>query len=231
MRLVVNELLSLTGDDGAGARCIDSGPRHIRTATSQSLRVRPTKDKMLVSSITHLSSSALSQDLSRERFPPLYLLIVEGDGRLRWHLKKIAKERNFIVSEAKDIATAREMMKRQAVDLLLLDPSLRGDRRESFFEEIKALHPETDVIVSTASKDLPLAMEAIKNGAVDYVTSPLDYTLVSKVLDRSRQQLYAAIRSRRARERFRGQKGIGGLVGQSSAMQQLRRLIAKQVNL
>jgi DNA-binding NtrC family response regulator len=169
----------------------------------------------------------LDDELSRERFPPLYLLVLEGHERSRYVLQKLAKERNFIVSGARDVSDARAIMKRQAVDLLVLDPTLRSDRRESFFEEVKALHPETNTIVLTAVEGLPLAIDAVKNGAIDYITKPISRETVASVLDRSRQQLYATIRSRRLREHFRVQKRSGKLIGHSSAMQQLRQLMVQ----
>lgn len=182
---------------------------------------------MLLTNTIDSYHQAFARELSRERFPPLYLLVLEEDNRARTILLRVAKAWNFIVSGARDVSDARTIMKRQAVDLLVVDPTLRSDRRESFLEEVKALHPETNTIALISAEELLIAIDAVRNGAIDYITKPLSQERVASVFERSRQQLYATIRSRRLRERFRAQKASGVLIGASPSIQQLRQMIAQ----
>lgn len=137
-------------------------------------------------------------------------------------LKKVARNRSFIVCDASDVSSARTIIKQQTVNILMLDLHLASDRRSSFFEEVKALHPEMEIIVSAEDSDLSSAIGAVRSGAIDYVTKTFDPDTIAAVLDRSREQFHAAIRSRRLRERFRKQKKSGELSGQSSAIENVR---------
>ena len=165
------------------------------------------------------------QEFSRERFPPLYLLIVEANDRFREILKKVARSLDFIVCDASAISSARAIIKRQTVDILILDLNMTRDTCSSFFEEVKGLHPETEIIVSADQSDLSSAVNAVRSGAIDYVTKASESAAIAAVLRRSREQFRAAIRSRRLRERFRKQKKSGKLSGQSSAIENVRSFI------
>ena len=182
---------------------------------------------MLISPIPSLSPRPLNQDVSRERLPPLYMLILDADKQSRSYLKRIGSQQQFIVAEADDVGSARAIMKRQAVDLILLDPETNVDHGESFLDEIKALHPETNVIVLAPRVEKGRAIEAVKNGAVGYITSPFSRTAVQAALELARHQLHSTIRSRRSRERFRIQKGLGRLIGRSEGTLKLQKLVDK----
>lgn len=180
---------------------------------------------MLISPAPSLSSRPLSEDVCRERLPPLYLLIFDADQQLRSYLTRIASQQQFIVAEANNVGSARAIMKRQAVDLILLDPETNVDHGGSFLDEIKTLHPETSVIALVPEAEKGRAIEAVKNGAVGYITSPFDRASVDDALELARHQLYSTIRSRRSRERFRSQKGLGRLIGRSEATLKLQKLV------
>jgi len=180
---------------------------------------------MLISNAGYLAPLPPTQEASRERFPPLYLLILEANNQFRTILKKIARSRDFIVSDASDVSSARAIIKSQTVDILMLDLNMESDRRSSFFDEVRALHPETEIIVSADQSDLSSAIDTVRSGAMDYVTKAFDSVTIAAVLDRSREQFRAAIRSRRLRERFRSQKKSGELSGQSSAIENVRSFI------
>jgi two-component system response regulator HydG len=169
-------------------------------------------------------------NLSRERMPPLYLLIINEQERLRKSCSKTAAGMGFIVSNAADVSGARVLLKRQNVDLILLDIRSSEGFGHSFFKEIEALHPEIEIVVITPSGDTASAIGAMRNGASDHLQYPFTNNELVVVLERARQLRHAAVSSRRERERLLGRKEMGQLIGDSAAMHEVRRK-ATQVGL
>src|SRR5271154_1690325 len=102
----------------------------------------------------------------------LHILIGDDDDSLRRACCEIARGMGFTVHGADSVPAAREVLKHQPVDLLLLDMKLPGGGGLVLLEEIKALHPETAVVVMTAYATVSSAVEAMRIGAADYLTKP-----------------------------------------------------------
>jgi DNA-binding NtrC family response regulator len=94
-------------------------------------------------------------------------------------------------------------------------------------EQVKALHPDTAVMVMTAFATVSSAVEAMRIGAGDYLTKPFALEELTTVLERTGQQLKLDVQSRLLRERLRTQQGMGGLVGRSPEMEKMYRILSK----
>ncbi|WP_263367841.1 sigma-54-dependent transcriptional regulator [Edaphobacter bradus] len=171
-----------------------------------------------------------SKDLSRVRFPPLYIVLLEQDDHYRKIFEKIASGLRFIVSSAKDAVAARALFKRQTVNILLVDPSCRADHGYPFIEEVKHLHPDTEIVAVAPEGSSMNMMDAMQLGAIDYLIKPIDPKHLAAVLERTRQQLHAAVSSRRLRERLRSRRDRGMLVGQSRPLQSIRQFVSSVAN-
>jgi len=159
--------------------------------------------------------------------PPLHLLIVEDDPAVRDACSEIATTMGFAVHSAGDLAAARAILKSQAVDILLLDLRLPGSSGLDLLEEVKAIHPETAVIVMTAFATVSSAVEAMRIGASDYLTKPFALEELTAVLERASQRRHFDLESRHLRERLRTQQGMGNLIGRSPEMEKLYRILSK----
>ncbi len=95
---------------------------------------------------------------------------------------------------------------------------------------LRALDAELPVVVATAHGDIASAVEAMRAGATDYVTKPIDFDALLIVIERARERRIMRIDAenlrRQLRERDAG--GLRGLIGESPAMQQVYRF-ARQV--
>ena len=157
----------------------------------------------------------------------LHVLVVDDDEALRKACCRVASGMGFAVVGADSATTAREILKHQRIDLLLLDLKLPGGGGLPLLEQVKALHPDTAVIVMTAFATVSSAVEAMRIGAGDYLTKPFALEELTKVLERAAQVHTMDVQSRLLRERLRTQQGMGGLVGHSPEMEKLYRILSK----
>ena len=157
----------------------------------------------------------------------LHVLVVDDDAAVRKACCSIAAGMGFAVVGAESATAARAILKHQKVDLILLDLKLPGGGGLGLLEQVKALHPETGVVVMTAFASVASAVEAMRIGAGDYLTKPFALEELTTVLERSAQRHQMDVESRQLRERLRTQKGLGGLVGQSPEMEKLYRILSK----
>jgi DNA-binding NtrC family response regulator len=157
----------------------------------------------------------------------LHVLVVDDDDAVRRACCEIAAGMGFAVVGAESATAAREILKHQQIDMLLLDLKLPGGGGLPLLEQVKALHPDTAVIVMTAFATVSSAVEAMRIGAGDYLTKPFALEELTAVLERTGQQLHMDVQSRQLRERLRTQQGMGGLVGRSPEMEKLYRILSK----
>jgi DNA-binding NtrC family response regulator len=171
--------------------------------------------------------NGLRQEVSAEHNGLLHVLVVDDDEAVRKTCCQIAAGMGFAVLGADSATAARTILKHQRIDLLLLDLKLPGGGGLPLLEQVKALHPDTAVIVMTAFATVPSAVEAMRIGAGDYLTKPFALEELTTVLDRAGQRHSIDVQSRLLRERLRTQKGMGGLVGRSPEMEKLYRILSK----
>ncbi len=157
----------------------------------------------------------------------LHVLVVDDDSALRRACCDAAQAMGFSVFSSGDAKEAREILRHQRVDVMLLDMKLPDGGGMSLLDQVKTLHPETTVIVMTAFASVASAVEAMKTGAEDYLTKPFSLEDLSGALGRAAQMHKIDKQSRSLRERLRTQQGMGGLVGQSTEMEKLYRILSK----
>jgi DNA-binding NtrC family response regulator len=121
------------------------------------------------------------------------------------------------VEVAGTLQQARDAILRRPPDVILLDEQLPDGSGLEFFRELKATRAETIVIFITASNDVQLAVEAMRHGAFDFLTKPIDQRSLRRTVD--------SIHERRSITRERYQLVRSSIVGSSSALEELWRQI------
>jgi DNA-binding NtrC family response regulator len=181
-----------------------------------------------VSPVAVPATDPVAKTSGAENIGLLHVLVVDDDEAVRKACCQIALGMGFaVVLGAESATAAREILKYQRVDVLLLDLKLPGGGGLPLLEQVKALHPDTAVIVMTAFATVASAVEAMRIGAGDYLTKPFALEELTTVLERTAQQLELDVQSRQLRERLRTQQGMGGLVGRSPEMEKLYRILSK----
>ena len=164
----------------------------------------------------------------------LDLLVVDDDLSVCKACAEIGRKIGFEVFEAHDVASAQEIVRRERIDILLLDlklPQTPGGSGVNggltLLETVKTIDPRVAVIVMTAYATVPSAVQAMRMGAEDYLTKPFAFEELVRVLERTAERLQVDTDSRQTREKIRSQRGAGPLIGRSPEMEKLYRIVAK----
>ena len=153
-------------------------------------------------------------------------LVVDDDAILRDSLGLLVAREGYDVRYAGNRREARQRLQESMPDVVLLDLGLPdGDGIELLRDE--SLSAQCDFIVMTGNASVESAVEAMRDGSLDYLTKPVD-------LDRLRTVLAGIARTRQYRTEVRALRGelrqlgrFGRLVGRSPAMQRVYDLIAR----
>jgi DNA-binding NtrC family response regulator len=160
----------------------------------------------------------------------LHLLVVDTDPAVRSACAEIAGSLGFAVQATADFASARSLLRGHATDIILVNLPLSNSAINQGLEmvsEVKLLYPAIAVIAMTSSGLVNTAVEAMRSGAIDYLTKPFAVDELSAVLERASANVTVDQHSRHLREQMRLSQGLGAMIGRSPEMEKLYRILAK----
>ena len=102
------------------------------------------------------------------------ILVVDDDDVLRSRLEKSFARRGLQVITAADYDSAIAALEAQKPDMAVLDLKMPGKSGMELLQELKRISPDTEVIMLTGYGSITNAVEAVKLGALNYVTKPVD---------------------------------------------------------
>jgi len=155
------------------------------------------------------------------------ILVVDDEKLVRWSLRQKYEEWGYQVFEAEDGTSALKLAREESPDLVLLDIRLPDLSGLAVLERMKQSGDGRAVIMITAVPQIEDVKAALKMGAYDFVTKPLDF---DQLFNTSKNALEAT-RLRNEVQSLRGEvrrrTGYHDVVGVSSSMQNLMRFVHK----
>ncbi len=113
------------------------------------------------------------------------LLVVEADVVLQLSLTALLRHEGFSILAARTVAEARVQLLREHPAVVLLDMGLPDGSGFEILEDLRGLPDSPLAIIFTASDALTTAIEALRNGAFDYLTKPLNNDLLRVAVSRA----------------------------------------------
>ncbi|HSB19152.1 MAG TPA: sigma-54 dependent transcriptional regulator [Anaeromyxobacteraceae bacterium] len=146
------------------------------------------------------------------------VLVVDDDPSIRQTMEAIVRSAGMIPLTAPTGEDALQLLRKSPVDVMLLDVQLPGMSGLDVLRLIREGHPDVGVIMVSVVKEIPIAVEAIKLGALDYLTKDFSPGELSARVSKSLEQLRAARELAWLREEVavRGNKPM--VAGRSAAM-------------
>jgi DNA-binding NtrC family response regulator len=157
----------------------------------------------------------------------LNLLIVDDERAIRDACREVAQAMGFNVQIADSAEQAYRTIQNHGIDAVLLDLKLPGDGGLEALHKIRAERPDAVIIMVTGYGTVQSAVQAMKNGAYDYVTKPFSLDELRLLLERVAGHLKLKTENRILREKIKSKQGFGGIVGRAPEMEKLYRIIAK----
>ena len=157
----------------------------------------------------------------------LNLLIVDDERSIRDACREVAQSLGFNTFTADSAEHAYRQLESQGIDAVLLDLRLPGAGGLEALNQIKSRRPDAIIVVVTGYGTVQSAVQAMKNGAYDYVTKPFSLEELKLLLERVVSHLKLKTENRVLREKIKSRQGFGSIVGTSPEMEKLYRIVAK----
>ena len=112
------------------------------------------------------------------------LLIVDDEKAQRQVLSGDLKSRGYKVLEADSAETALDIVRKNLIDVILTDLKMPGASGIDLLTNLKEINPEISVVIMTAYASVETAVQALKNGAYDFITKPYNLDEIELVIKR-----------------------------------------------
>jgi DNA-binding NtrC family response regulator len=149
------------------------------------------------------------------------ILIVDDEESVRDSLYNWFVEDGYRVECAEDAKKALSMLESDTFDIILADIKMPGMDGMEMLKRIKAIKKESIVIIMTAFATVDTAVQALKDGAYDYVTKPFDPDDLSHLIRNASQQIALSEENEKLRERVITLENVENLVGKSESMRKV----------
>jgi two-component system response regulator HydG len=149
------------------------------------------------------------------------ILVVDDDLAHRTMLRTLLSGWGYAITEADDGQSAMEAVRSQPFDLILMDIRMIRVSGLEALAGIKAFNPAIPVVIMTAYASVETAVSALKQGAYDYLTKPLDFDELHLTLERAMDHSHLRKENRLLKESLGERFDRRNLIGRSAAMTSL----------
>jgi two-component system, NtrC family, response regulator AtoC len=162
------------------------------------------------------------RDESRLRF-----LIVDDEQSIRRLCMTVGQGLNFACTEAETAEAALVSIESEPPDVVVTDLKLPGLSGTDLLRKIKELLPRAEVAIMTGHGSIESAVEAMREGAYDYIEKPFRVERLRQLLQRMAEKIRLVTENQFLRERVDAQTEVEGITGTSAKIQDVLRVVSR----
>ncbi len=155
------------------------------------------------------------------------LLVVDDEQSIRRLCMTIGSSLAYNCNEAESAETAMQRLETDPPDLVLTDLKLPHQSGVELLKQIKAVLPRAEVAIMTGHGSIESAVDAMKLGAYDYIEKPFRVEKMRLLLQRMAEKVRLVNENAFLRERVSTEENLDGIIGTSSGMQDVLRMISR----
>jgi len=155
------------------------------------------------------------------------ILIVDDEANARAALSEILHDEGYQTETAADGFKALGKLEEFAPDVILTDVKMPGLDGIAFMDKARAAAPSVVFVVMTAFGTISSAVAAVKKGADNYLTKPLEYEALSAVVERAMEKARLMQETRQLRDRLRERNAFHHIVTDDPKMKEILALVAQ----
>jgi two-component system response regulator HydG len=155
----------------------------------------------------------------------IIVLVVDDDSGHQVTLKTIIKSWGYQVEVADDGAEAVEKVKEIPFDLILMDVKMAVMSGIEALKLIKQYNPAIPILIMTAYSSVESAVDALKSGAYDYLTKPLDFDALKITIERALDHTSLKKENQTLKEKLESDFNIKNIIGTSRVMRDLTDMV------
>ena len=156
-----------------------------------------------------------------------HILIVDDEAHIRKILTIMLSKKGYATHTAASGLEARDLLMHHTFDAVITDLRMPGMDGLELLRQLKADDPEGIVIVITAFSSVDTALEAMKNGAFDYISKPFKEDEILLVLDKALEHRRILAENRQLKAQIRENYDFSNFIGTSAPMQRVFDIISK----
>jgi two-component system, NtrC family, response regulator len=156
------------------------------------------------------------------------ILLVDDEEKLRSLLKRIISLDGFVIYEADSLKSASKQLEKESIDVVLCDVKLPDGNGIDFVKEVKQKYPLIEVLMLTAYGNISGGVQAMKNGAFDYITKGDDNDKIVPLLNRAMEKAQLQKRVNRLQQQVSKRYDFASILGESPLIQEAI-VLAKKV--
>jgi DNA-binding NtrC family response regulator len=149
------------------------------------------------------------------------VLVVDDEVNARNALAELLKDEGYAVETAADGFKALPKLEEFSPEVVVTDLKMPGLDGIELIQKIRDRDPEIVVVVMTAHGAVETAVKAMRQGAVDYITKPVNFDELSIVLTREIERKRLRAEATQLRERLSQRNRVSNMIGSSPAMQKV----------
>jgi two-component system response regulator HydG len=155
------------------------------------------------------------------------ILVVDDEATARNGLGKLLEQEGYLVDLAADGQEALTQILESPPALVISDLKMPNMDGMELLKQLRERSVEVPVVVATAFGEVSTAVSAMRAGAEDYLTKPIDFDALLLVVERTlaREELKSEAENLRRQLRARDKEGLEGLLGASAAMQRVYQMV------
>lgn len=151
-----------------------------------------------------------------------HILIVDDEPNIRSGLAKGLEKLADVIETAGTVNEALDMFDAGSFQLVIADVRLPGDRNGlDFLSLVRQREPSTTAIIITAHGTVETAVDAMRRGAFDFVTKPVDLNLIRQQVSKAVEHHRLQSENRILKNRLAAAGDVAGIVGNSRALQEV----------
>jgi len=155
------------------------------------------------------------------------ILIVDDEKNIRDGLAEAFQMEGYKALTAEDGQTAMRMLEENYVDLVITDLKMPHISGMELLQYVKQNWPNVPVIIITAHGDIADAVKAMQQGALEFITKPLNLEHLLKLTKNALEMRQLSIKNEELREEVEAQQRISSIIGKSPAMRKVFDMIRK----
>lgn len=155
------------------------------------------------------------------------VLIIDDEDKLRVLLSRIISLEGFEVFQASDIKTGLKRLEMSEIDVVLCDVKLPDGSGVEATKRIKEKHPSVEIILLTAYGNIPDGVQAIKNGAFDYITKGDDNNKIIPLLHKASEKATLSKRIQKLERQLEEKHSFDKIIGKSKTLKNVIELAQK----
>jgi two-component system NtrC family response regulator len=155
------------------------------------------------------------------------ILVVDDEPVQREMIAGFLARAAFDVQAAGGGADALELIKRERVDLVITDFKMPGISGLELLKKCKEINPEISVVILTAYGTIETAVAAMKQGAYDYLTKPVDLDELLALIERVKERYQLVTENKELRRQLEDKHEFSQFIAQSGPMQEVLSLAAR----